>query len=173
MTAEFERFLILFDRLAHLSDSCARAVPDDKLDWIPIDNPDVRYGDRITDVTIKGLYLHMVVSEHHWIRQLRDCDDGHDIPVPKDPELTDRLAAGDFRIEVMRLHDANLAALRELPDSALDRSVSYTGRTFTGMGFLWAMYAHRSYHLGNIDIYMRQGRCSPPNFFDFEPPAMA
>ena len=41
------------------------------------------------------------------------------------------------------------------------------------MGFLWAIYAHRAYHLGNIDIYLRQSDTKAPDFFHFNPTMMA
>ena len=173
MTAEYDRFKILFDRLAHLADACVQRVPEDVADWIPVVNSDVRYGDRITQVTIRELYVHMVVSERDWLRQLQECDDGGEIVIPQVPELTKRISTGDYRAQAMQLHEANMATLESLPDEVMQKFVSYTGRTFTGMGFLWAMYAHRSYHLGNIDIYMRQGERKPPDFFDFEPPMVA
>jgi hypothetical protein len=33
------------------------------------------------------------------------------------------------------------------------------------MGFLWGIYSHRSYHLGNIDIFMREADEPAPDFF--------
>ena len=43
----------------------------------------------------------------------------------------------------------------------------------SGMGLLWGMYSHRAYHLGNIDLYMRQGDMNAPDFFTMEPTMMA
>ena len=39
------------------------------------------------------------------------------------------------------------------------------------MELLWAMYAHRAYHLGNIDIYLRRSDTPAPNFFSSIPAA--
>ena len=32
------------------------------------------------------------------------------------------------------------------------------------MGLLWVTYAHRAFHLGNIDIYLRQSDIVVPEF---------
>ena len=39
--------------------------------------------------------------------------------------------------------------------------------------FLWAAYAHRAFHIGNIDIYLRQADVVAPEFFEFNPATMA
>lgn len=39
------------------------------------------------------------------------------------------------------------------------------------MELLWATFAHRAYHLGNIDIYLRQADTLAPNFFHSLPAA--
>ena len=49
----------------------------------------------------------------------------------------------------------------------------WVGRTWSVMGFLWAAYAHRAFHIGNIDIYLRQADVVAPEFFEFNPAVMA
>ena len=72
-TEEFCRFLVLFDRLATETNLWVERMPPEKLEWLPIDNGNVRFGDRISRVTIKSLYVHIVVAEHVSVRNLRDC----------------------------------------------------------------------------------------------------
>lgn len=89
---EFDRFVVLFDRLAQATDEWIERTPNDKLDWVPVDNPNVRFGDRISLVTIKSIYIHVAVEEYHRMRFLKDCEEGATVPIPKDPALAARLA---------------------------------------------------------------------------------
>lgn len=165
--AEFSRFLSLFDKLAEITNDWITRTPADKLEWVPVDNPNVRFGDRVSLVTIKSLHVHVAVGEHHWVRNLRDCSDGAVIPVPRDAQLTAKLSAGDFVAACSQMHHENMKILQEFDQATLNKRVSFVDRKWTVMGFLWAIYAHRSYHLGNIDIYLRQTNTPAPDFFHF------
>lgn len=168
---EFDRFVVLFDRLAQATDEWIERTPNDKLDWVPVDNPNVRFGDRISLVTIKGIYIHVAVEEYHRMRFLKDCEDGATVPIPKDPALTARLANGNLVREAARLHEDTIKTLRSFTDVQLRKTIRFSDRKWTMMELLWAMYAHRAYHLGNIDIYLRQTDTPAPNFFHSLPAA--
>lgn len=170
---EFDRFLVLFDHLVEITNDWIARTPEDKLDWVPVDNKNVRFGDRVSLVTIKSLYIHTAVGEHHWIRNLRDCADGAVLPVPKDPDLSAQLSAGDFVARCGNMHRENMQILRDFDERQLKKSVSFVDRQWTVMGFLWAIQAHRAYHLGNIDIYLRQSDTAAPDFFHFHATEMA
>ena len=164
---EFERYLTLQDCLYNATNRWVAQTPADKLDWAPIDNPNVRFGDRVRVVTIKSLYVHVAVEEYVWLSFLRDCEEGALIPLPARPDLTEQLASGELLAEAARLHAEAEQTLRGFTDEDLAKTVRFAERTWTVMGFLWALYAHRSYHLGNIDIYLRQSDTPAPNFFRF------
>jgi len=170
---EFDRYLVLQDCLYNATNQWLKQTPEDKLEWAPIDNPNVRFGDRVLVVTIKSLYIHVAVEEYVWVRFLKDCEEGALIPLPIRPELNAQLANGDLLGEAGKLHDESLRTLRSLTDDDLRKTVRFADRTWTVMGFLWALYAHRSYHLGNIDIYLRQSDTPAPNFFRFPGSAVA
>jgi len=171
---EFDRFLVLQEFLNVATNDWIARTPQDKLDWVPVDNPNVRFGDRVSHVTIKSLYIHMAVEGYHWIRFLADCPDGATIPLPRDPELTAKLANGDFVAEAGKLHEESVQRLRSFSDEQLRKTVHFAERAWSVMGFLWiGLYGHRAYHLGNIDIYLRQSNTPAPNFFHFSAPGMA
>ncbi len=169
--AEFDRFVVLLDCLAQATDKWIERTPEDKLNWVPVDNPNVRFGDRVSLVTIKSLYIHVAIEEYHRMRFLKDCEDGALVPNPSDPVLTAKLANGDFVREAAELHEDTMRALRSYTDDQLRKTIRFSERTWTMMEFLWTMYAHRSYHLGNIDIYLRQSDTLAPNFFHALPEA--
>jgi uncharacterized damage-inducible protein DinB len=173
MTAELSRFLVLFDRMAQYTEAWLDRFAPDKLEWMPIENPSMRFGDRVGRITVKGLIVHTVVGEHFWVRHIRAVAPGGAIPVPRDPETASRVSEGDWRTEARKLHATNMTLLRDYGPAEIDKPVQFVGREWTGMGLLWGMYAHRAFHVGNIDIYLRQSDVIAPEFFEFNPVQMA
>ena len=174
-TAELGRFLVLFDRLVAETDLWMANTPPDRLDWVPIDTPRVRFGDRLTKVTIKSLYVPMAVAEHKWSRDLSVCEDGETLQLPRDPKLAERVMEGDFMANAREMHRQDMEILGAIPEQQLAKRMTFAGddSRWTVMGFLWGMWGHRAYHLGNLDIYLRQSDSETPDFFSFNPKNMA
>jgi uncharacterized damage-inducible protein DinB len=174
MNHELERFLTIHDGMARATNRWIDKTPADKLDWIPFDNPNMKFGDRISTITIRSLYVHTIVAEDGWSRMLRDCADGDAFDPTPNPALTERLMTGsDLVGEAMKLHDANMAVFAGFDDERLARRISWVEREWSIMGFLWAIYSHRAYHLGNLDIYLREADAPAPDFFSAFPAVMA
>jgi uncharacterized damage-inducible protein DinB len=171
--AEHARFLTLFQRMVDHTDAWIAKTPADKLDWVPIQTDAMRFGDRVSRVTIKGLIAHIVVGEDHWAHALPGLADGATMPIPQYSALQEEFAKGDFQAIAHRTQKTIAAAFAGLSQSQLDKHVVWVGRRWTVMGFLWAAYAHRAFHIGNIDIYLRQAGVVAPEFFEFNPPEMA
>lgn len=171
--AEHDRFLTLFERLVSHTDAWIERTPPEKLDWVPIETSAMRFGDRVSRVTIKGLIAHTVVAEAYWAQFFQDCPDGATMPLPTYLALAEEFNKGDFRELARKSQAETLAAFRSYEPRQLDKHVIWVGRTWTIMGFLWGAYAHRAFHLGNIDIYLRQADVVAPEFFDFNPSQMA
>jgi uncharacterized damage-inducible protein DinB len=167
MTEEFERFLHLFDQIVLFSEGWLDRMRVEQLDWAPIENPSMRFGDRVSRITVKGLVIHLVVGEAHWVEQLKTCAPGAAIATPNNPELERKMAAGDFRAEALALHRTHMEKLRRFTDADLQKGIVFSERRWSVMGFLWAMYSHRAFHLGNIDIYLRQSGIVAPDYFRF------
>lgn len=173
MTNELSRFLTLFDRMVAYTDSWLDRMDPEKFEWTPIENSSMRFGDRVARITVKGLIVHTIVAEKNWILQIRDCAPGGVIPLPNDPDTARMLNEGDFRAGARALHQENLAIVRGFGPEQMEKRVEFVGRQWTGMGLLWGMYAHRAFHVGNIDIYLRQSDVIAPEFFEFNPAQMA
>ena len=173
MKSEFERFQIMFNDLFWFTDRCLDRIPPDKLDWVPELGERVQYGDRVLIASIRNLYIHIISSEYDWVRKVRDCDDDTQIPPGGDRDLAKRMSEGDFRAMSQDAHNSNMEIVKGYTDEILEKSVRYEGWMCSGMGLLWGMYSHRAYHLGNIDLYMRQGDMNAPDFFTMEPTMMA
>ena len=174
-TNEFDRFLVLFDRLAGKTNMWIERTPPDKLDWLPIDNANLRFGDRISRATIRNLYVHIAVAEHEAIRNLESCAAGELLPLPRNPDLGKALASGDLIAGAMQLHHQSMRTLRGFDAAVLEKRVHFAGdhSVWSVMGFLWGLYAHRAYHLGNIDLYLRQADAAALDFYSFASTEMA
>jgi len=51
---------------------------------------------------------------------------------------------------------------RSTRDDRMVLEVQFSERKWTVQGFLWAMYGHRNYRVGNIDTYCRLAGSRPP-----------
>ena len=168
MKQELERFLALFDGLVVSSNAWMTRTPEKKLDWVPFDNPNMKFGDRISTITMRSVYIHTTVGEHLWSKALGRCEDGAALKFDRADvsALTERLSASkELVADAMKLHADNLATFRSYSDDQLDKKIVWSGREWTVMGFLWAIYSHRAYHLGNIDIFMREADEAAPDYF--------
>lgn len=173
LQAERDRFVKLFNRLAGSMIQMVEAMPADKREAVPIESPSVRFGDRVSRVTAKDLFIHTVVAERCWARDLANCDDGATVALPRDAALTQELSSGDYLTKAKSIHSENVAAFSRLGENQLAKTVSFNGSGWTVMGLLWGIYSHRAFHLGNIDIYVRQFGTEPVDFFNFAKQPMA
>jgi uncharacterized damage-inducible protein DinB len=167
MLEERDRFLKLFDILFRDANDWIATTPKEKYDWVPVNNPNVRLGDRVGHLTIKSFYIHMAVTDHHWSRNIRDCAENRMIEIPRDEALTARLSNGDFVAESTRMHGENIEIIAAYTEEILRKKFRYATVERTGMEFLWNNYAHRAHHLGHMDMYLRQADVEPPAYYPF------
>lgn len=173
ITSEHQRFLTLYKRMIEHMGLWIERTPADKLDWMPIETSAMRFGDRVSRITVKGLVVHTVVGEHHWSEFLLACEDGATMPPPKGSPLTAKFEADGFGQTTRKYQAETFENFGKLDAAQLAKSVVWSGRTWSVMGFLWGVYAHRAFHLGNIDTYLRQADVVAPEFFQFNPVQMA
>ncbi len=168
MTTEHARFLALFDALAIANTAWMARTPPPKWDWVPFDNPHMKFGDRISTITIRSVYIHTIVGEVIWADTLGECAEGARLGPDhaRSKALTQELESADDLVnESMRLHTQNMQKFSAYDAATLSKPIQWVGRDWTVMGFLWGIYSHRSYHLGNIDILMREADENAPDFF--------
>jgi hypothetical protein len=165
---EHQRFLELFEALFVANSKWMEDTPAEKLEWVPVDNPNMKFGDRVSKITIKSLYIHTIVGECGWSRMLRDCAEGASLR-PDQAEgkvLTEQLDnSRDLLGDSTRLHNTNMERFRAFDQACLDKKIRWMDRDWSVMGFLWGIYSHRSYHLGNIDLLLREADVDAPDFF--------
>lgn len=66
MSQELTRFLTLFDALVVASNVWIERTPEEKMEWAPVDNPNMKFGDRISTINIKSVYVHTIIGERRW-----------------------------------------------------------------------------------------------------------
>jgi uncharacterized damage-inducible protein DinB len=165
---EHQRFLELFEALFVANQKWMENTPAEKLEWVPFDNPSMKFGDRISTITIKSVYIHTIVGECGWSHLLRDCKDDAEVKpdLVEGKALTKQLdESRDLLGDTMRLHNTNMERFRSYDQACLDKKMRWMGRDWSVMGFLWGVYSHRSYHLGNIDLLLREAAADAPDFF--------
>lgn len=169
VTGELDRFIKLHDGMAAMNRSWLDLAPADRLDWTPSDDAIHRFGDGRTPVTIRNLFIHVTVAEYVWISALAAASEGDVMPPPSDKALSERLAGGDLLAEADSLHGKTLEVLHGLGQADLNKHVVAARRRWNGMEFLWGVHAHRAFHLGHLDQYLRMNDRATPEFFVFHP----
>jgi len=164
---ERDRFMKLFDIMVVNANAWLATVPEEKRDWVPIQNPNVQLGPRAPKLTIKAFHVHMTVTDYHWFRAVRDAEDGDTIEIPLDKELTEDLFSSDFADRCQSMHEENKKIVAAYGEADLRKNFTYANVKRTGMELLWNNYAHRAHHLGHMDIYIRQADLVAPNYFPF------
>lgn len=76
MLTERARFLALFDALVEANNAWMNRTPAPKWEWVPVDNPNMKFGDRISTINIKSVYIHTIVGEVAWAGMLASCSNG-------------------------------------------------------------------------------------------------
>jgi len=153
---EFDRFLMMWERSIHRFGEILGQVTEEAYRTVPIPGDTNYLGDRVGEIMIDTLVRHLVVAERHWFRFVLDCEEGAPIPKPEGivarAELSHDVAGEFYQKEI----GAALESLKGIDRSQLDKTVTWDGCTYTVMGFLWTILSHHTYHLGQIDLLMRQ-----------------
>jgi uncharacterized damage-inducible protein DinB len=61
----------------------------------------------------------------------------------------------------------NLQRLQNLSSETLGKEIVFVDRKYTVMGFLWSILGHHAYHLGQIDLVMRQQGMQAPEYMEW------
>lgn len=165
---EFERFISLFEQeVMHTIDYLNML---DGAHWhaIPCDAETLYLGNRVNKITISALTRHLINAEKHWLETISALPAGASMPLPGKATFLEGIADGPALIEAYRTSlDASLQQLRQLKAATLEQEIVFTGRRYTVMGFLWSILGHHAYHLGQIDLLMRQQNILAPEYMEW------
>lgn len=163
---EFGRFLSLYNQQALHTVNYLRLVTPAQWRAVPVHSDALFLGSRVKTITIAALIRHLMTAETHWIHALQEQSAEIGLPQP-DPAI-EALADGDALIHAYQTgHARRLRDLEGLHRLDLSRELRFTGRRYTAMGFLWAIYSHHGYHLGQIDLLMRQLGTVAPEYMEW------
>ena len=165
---ELARFADLFDQLITRTMAYAALVPQgDGYQRVPVTTSAMYLGARTNTITISALIKHLLIAETHWLGALRDAHAGTSIPFPASSTSLDAMAdtalAAEYEARVRRALDEFLPVGRD----KLDLVVTFDGRSYTVAAFLWTMHAHHAYHIGQLDLILRQMDIYPPEFMQW------
>lgn len=165
---EFERFKSIYSQQSiHTLDYLEMLNPEQ---WqaIPHDSEMLYLGTRVNKITVSALVKHFIVAERHWINSVATMPTGSVIPIPANTSTLDDLDNGEKLLDAYRkAHEENLKLLSGLSDDDLKKDFVLAGRHYTGMGILWAMFSHHAYHLGQIDLIIRQLNLLAPEYMEW------
>ncbi len=166
---EHERFLSLFRQEVLHTFDYLRAIDESQWQGVPADSSVLFLGERVQKITIASLARHLASAESQWIRALPGLPEGAPLPMPQpDPALAAVKTVPSFLALYEERHRQNMEHLRALTPRDLEKALVFAGRHYTGMGFLWSILGHHAYHLGQIDLLMRQQEVPAPEYMDWE-----
>ncbi|HET9112792.1 MAG TPA: DinB family protein [Burkholderiales bacterium] len=165
---ELERFISLFNQeVVHTFDYLAM-LDDAHWSAIPKDSDALFLGSRVNKITIGALTRHLMNAESHWLGQIAPLASGSAMPLPGSAGTAQEAAAGPWLIDAYKTaHAGNLDKLQALTPVVLEKEILFTGRRYTGIGFLWSILGHHAYHLGQIDLLMRQLGLIAPEYMEW------
>lgn len=165
---EIERFLSLFNQEVLHTFDYLRAIGEPQWRGIPSDSDALFLGSRINKITIGALARHLAAAESHWIRRLPTVPTNGTMPMPdKDERLEALRTVPSFIAVYEERHVRNMEQLRAFTAADLAKPLIFAQRRYTGMGFLWSMLGHHAYHLGQIDLLMRQQDIEAPEYMEW------
>ena len=165
---ELERFRSLFNQQVLHTFDYLRTVGESQWQGIPSDSEALYLGSRINKITIAALSRHLATAESHWISQLPLLPaDGTMLMPEKDPVVEAVKTVPSFIDVYEQRHQKNMERLATLSAADLDKRLVFAGRHYTGMGLLWSILGHHAYHLGQMDLLMRQQDVEAPEYMEW------
>jgi uncharacterized damage-inducible protein DinB len=167
-TREIDRFLSLFDQLVEQTFEFVRSIDNSVYSAIPVDTDTLFLGTRVNKITVGALLRHIILAETHWFKMLTLLKTDEVMPFPQNASLLEQIEDGQPLLNEYKSSYANSRQLLlSLSSDDLDKQLSFAGRQYTVLGFLWTILGHHSFHLGQIDLLLRQQSIMPPEYMEW------
>ncbi|MFZ1805633.1 MAG: DinB family protein [Cyclobacteriaceae bacterium] len=165
---EFERFKSLFIQQSIHTVDYLNMLKEEHWITIPRDSESLFLGMRVNKITIGTLVRHFIIAEQNWIKAVAELPNGSVIPIPGNAALLEKVKEGKeliaFYLDAL---EENKKTLSSLKADDLEKEFTFAGRHYSGMGILWAMFGHHAYHLGQLDLIMRQSNLIAPEYMEW------
>lgn len=134
----------------------------------PIDNEVMYLGTRVNTINISNLIKHFVLAEIHWIKMMKEGNDGLIIPKPENASLLEHIEDGEELLKkYTEVYFEGKKILETYTEEDLNKKVNFMNREYTVMGFLWIIFGHHSYHMGQVDLLVRQQGVYPIEYMEW------
>ncbi|MFA5974015.1 MAG: DinB family protein [Lentimicrobiaceae bacterium] len=165
---EFERFKSIYAQQTMHTLDFLNMLSQEQWQAIPHNSDALFLGTRVNKITVSALVKHLIITGRHWINSVNSLPVGSTIPIPGNTALLDKVPDGTELMESYRIAlEDNKQLLSGLTDGNLEKELIFAGRHYTGMGILWAMFGHHAYHLGQLDLLMRQMNITAPEYMEW------
>jgi uncharacterized damage-inducible protein DinB len=165
---EIDRFMSLFDQLIEQTFAFVSKLDPSVYAAIPVDTETLFLGTRVNKITVGALLRHLILAETHWFELLTVLNTEEVMPFPHNASLLENIKDGQPLLDRYEsVYDNSRQFLLSLSTADLDKQLSFAGRQYTVMGFLWTILGHHSFHLGQIDLLLRQQHITPPEYMEW------
>lgn len=164
---DLERFRSLFTQQVQHTWEFVRNIAENAWTAIPVDSDTNFMGTRIQKITILSLLKHLCVVESYWFEQLPLLPANSVLPVPPGTEALQNINTGSEMLARYReMHLRSMQDMSRWTEADLDKEFTFVHRKFTVRGFLRAIHGHHSFHLGQLDLLLRQQGYMPPEYLE-------
>lgn len=165
---EFQRFLNIHEQMYLQTLDLLKDAPDEIYDAVPIDNASMFLGVRVNKINIGSLIRHFILAEIHWFKAMKEGESGLVIPKPENAALLEGIPNGkQLTDRYKEVYEEGKVILETYTEEDINKQVTFMGRTYSVMGFLWITFGHHSYHLGQIDMLIRQNDILPIEYMEW------
>ncbi|MBC8084512.1 MAG: DinB family protein [Hymenobacter sp.] len=165
---ELDRFIALHDQQVQQMADFVGTISHEIYAAIPVDSPALFLGSRVKKITIGGLVRHLILAEAHWFAAVKTAADGDTIPLPQNAALLEGVPDGGPLLDkYAATYAVSLERLRSLTAADLTKRIVFVGRQYTVMGFLWTVLGHHGFHLGQLDLLLRQQGIEAPEYMEW------
>jgi len=143
-----------------------KEVQEKQFRHIPVESDANYLGQRIKSITIENVLRHILIAEEHWFRIISESGFTGKISLPLNVVSDGEFGLNDAEVFYKQQVLPQLENIEKLSDAELEVKVEFNHHYYTKMGFLWTMLTHQTYHLGQIDLLMRQQNIVAPEFME-------
>lgn len=143
-----------------------KEVRESQFQFVPVESDANYLGNRVRSITIENVLRHILIAEAHWFEVLSNPQFTEEISFPPNVVSDSKFSLDDAEMFYKKQVLPQLERVKDLEDCELERIVEFNHHKYSKMGFLWTMLTHQTYHLGQIDLLMRQQNIVAPEFME-------
>lgn len=165
---ELNRFINIHEQLYLQTLNLLKDVDAEKYTNTPIDNDVMFLGSRVNKINISALIRHFVLAEVHWFKVMKEGTEDIVIPKPNNASILEFIEDGEPLLEeYSKVFNEGKKLLESYTLEDINKKVKFIDREYTVMGFLWIVFGHHSYHLGQVDMLIRQQGIYPVEYMEW------